>query len=95
MIYLQLIFLLINCADAWTTWQGIRFGAREAWLPRFLFKYTGVYWGLVVLKVGIVAVVWYFADDLGFKFIAVADAGYAALIVWNYSQLLKQKETNK
>ncbi len=91
MSILLVVFALLNAADAWTTWQGIRFGAREAWVPKFVFEITGVYWGLVVLKVGIVAVVWYFAADLGFTFIAVTDAGYAILVASNYRQLTKQK----
>lgn len=94
MTVLLIVFAILNLTDGWTTYQGIRLGAKEAWIPKYLFAITGVYWGLVLMKVGIVAVVWYW-QPFTFNGMAIVDIGYALLIVWNFVQLQKQKTLNK
>ena len=91
---LLVLFAILNAMDAWTTWQGIRFGAKEAWLPKFVFERIGLYRGLLLLKVGIVVAMWYW-QPFTFNQLAVVDAAYAALIVWNWIQLNKQKSRTR
>ena len=95
MTALLILFAILNACDGWTTWQALRFGAKELNpLVRWWFGLVGRYNALLILKVGIVAAMWYFNPFTQTQF-WVVDAGYAALIVWNYIQLLKQKEKAK
>lgn len=89
-----IVFAFLNALDGYTTWQGIRFGLKEAWLPKYVFAITGLYRGLLLLKVGIVVAMWHFNPFTETQF-AFVDAGYAALIAWNYWQLTKQKGLKK
>lgn len=90
---LLLLFAALSAADAWTTWQVIRFGGHEAWLPKYLMDLIGTYWALVILKVGIVALVWTINifDPLPVLFMALVDLGYFILVASNYRQLQIQK----
>lgn len=93
MTSILILFGIESAADAWTTFQGIRFGAKEAWIPKYLFAITGVYYGLLILKGGAVAFVWWliYMEQLTVTFMAVVDVGYACLVVSNFIQLQKQK----
>ena len=89
---LLILFGLENAADGWTTYQIIRFGGKEAWVPKFLFDIVGVYWGLLLMKIGIVGWTWYVMLHGGSPTVlAWMEVGYAGVIVWNYLQLLKHK----
>ena len=90
MTALLILFGLLNMADGYLTYQGIRFGAHEAWIPQFLFRITGVYWGLLISKVAVVAALWYWRP-LPLEWMIAADIGYAILIAWNWRVLQKQK----
>ena len=53
---------------------------------------VGAYWGLLLMKVGIVGFTWYAMLHGGsLTVLAWMEAGYAGVIVWNYLQLLKHK----
>jgi hypothetical protein len=104
MLYLLIAFSVLNIADGYLTYQGIRFGAKEMNpLMRWAFMLAGPYYALLILKVCIVVVVWYFVmtvqpifeslrrPDILCWFMGIVDIGYALLIVWNWIQLKKQK----
>ena len=92
---LFILFAILNACDAATTYTALKLGAKELNpVMRWAFALVGPYNALLILKVGIVAAVWYWHPFTVEQFIAV-DAGYAALIVWNYIQLEKQKEMKK
>ena len=91
---LLIIFALESAADGYTTFQIIRFGGKEAWIPKYLFDIVGVYWGLLLMKVGMVAYTWYAMLHGGNSTVlAWMEVGYAGVIVWNYVQLQKHKAT--
>ena len=86
------IFSAESAADGWTTFQIIHFGGKEAWIPKFLFAITGVYWGLLLMKISAVAWEWYAVTHGGsLTALAWMEAGYMGVIVFNYLQLLKHK----
>ena len=86
------IFSLESAADGYTTYNILRFGGKEAWIPKFLFDITGVYWGLLLMKVGAVAWEWYAVTHGGsLTALAWVEVGYAGVIVFNYLQLQKHK----
>lgn len=90
---LLVFFAILNLLDGWTTWQGLRFGGSEAWFPKYLMNWIGAYPALLLLKVGIVAAVWWATlNGLTWQWLAAFCAGYTLVVVWNYRQLLKLKE---
>lgn len=91
---LLILFGIESAADAWTTFQGIKLGCKEVWIPKFLFSITGVYWGLLLTKVCIVAAIWYWLPFTVGQ-MKIVDLAYIGLIAWNWTQLQKQKALNK
>ena len=86
------IFALESAADGYLTFQLYRFGGHEAWIPKVLFDITGVYWGLMILKIGAVAWEWYAATHGGsLTALGIMEVGYAGVIVFNWMQLQKHK----
>lgn len=86
------LFALESAADGWTTFQIIRFGGREAWIPKFLFSIMGVYWGLLLMKVGIVGFIWYAMLHGGSLLVlGIMEILYLGVIIWNWLQLQKHK----
>jgi len=86
------IFAFESVADGYTTFQIIRFGGKEIGFPKFLFKWFGVYWGLMIFKIGAVAWTWYAMLHGGSPTVlAWLEVGYAGVIVFNWLQLQKHK----
>ena len=94
MTYLLILFAALSIADAWTTWHILRFGGfeRNTWIAK-LISTLGLYWTLMLVKVGAVVAVWALAYFYPFdwRIMAAIDAGYALQVFWNYQQLQKHK----
>ena len=88
------IFALESACDGYTAFNVIRFKGREVWWPmKWAMKYLGVYWALMVAKVGMVAAVWY-AISIGqmpLWILGPMEVGYGVLILSNWLQLQKHK----
>ena len=93
MIYALILFAILNAADGYTTWQALRFGAKELNpLLRWCFTLIGPYNTLLLTKILMLVAVWKWMPVAWLPWFC---AGYAALIISNYIQLLKQKEKVK
>jgi len=93
MLALLIIFGIESAIDGWETYSILRFGGKEVGFPKFLFKWFGVYWGLLLMKIGIVGWTWYAMLHGGSPTVlAWLEVGYAGVIGWNWFQLQKHKE---
>ncbi len=87
--YLIILFAILQLLDAALTVAVLRRGGRELNpVMRQAFDLVGVIPALLILKLGLVALVWWAVTD--WRFLAAFDAGYAGLCVWNAYQLIKQ-----
>lgn len=93
MTCLLIIFALLNACDGWTTWQLYRFGGYEIMpVMSSAIKSLGLYWALLLFKVGVVAGVWWWAfNGLDVRVLAGLDVVWAGIVGWNLVQLQKHK----
>lgn len=90
--YLWLLLAFLQLADGWTTWQVIRFGGHEAdKLMLWFMSIFGTYWALVVTKVLVVAVTWYFIEQLPAWLMVGLVVMFSAVVTNNVIVLNKQK----
>lgn len=83
------LFAALQLLDAALTVAVLRRGGRELNpVMRQAFDLVGVIPALLILKLGLIALVWWAVTD--WRFLAAFDAGYAALCIWNCHQLIKQ-----
>ena len=93
MIYALILFAILNAADGYTTWQALRFGAKELNpLLRWCFTLIGPYNTLLLTKILMLVAVWKWMPVAWLPWFCL---GYAALIIWNLYQLKLQKEMKK
>jgi hypothetical protein len=88
MIYLFIIFCLLQCADIYTTWKALstNVGHEANPIMAWLFSEVGLKAGLVIAKIMICAVIYYFVTQDWL--LAILDIAYAE-IIWNNFKVLK------
>ena len=94
MLYLLILFAVLNAMDAWTTWAIFKGGGHELdpILSRAI-KSLGLYWALLLFKVGVVVGVWWWAlHGLDVRVLAGLDVAWAGIVVWNWNQLQIHKK---
>lgn len=91
---LLIVFAGLSLCDVWSTYDALRLGAWEVNpVARWLIETLGLLPGLLVMKgagIGALLVLNHFYP-LAEGVLWFIDAGYVALLFWNYSQIKKQK----
>ena len=87
MIYLFILFCLLQCADIYTTWKALttNVGHEANPIMAWLFSEIGLKAGLIVAKIAICAVIYYFVTQDWL--LAILDIAYVEIISNNFKVL--------
>ena len=90
---LLVLFGIENACDGYLTWNIHRFGGHELDpILAFAIKSLGLYWALLLFKVGVVAGVWWWAfHGLDVRVLAGLDIAWAGIVGWNMWNLQDHK----
>ena len=84
MIYLFILFCLLQCADIYSTWKALSTNIVHEANPimAWLFSEIGLKTGLVVAKLAICVAIYYFVKELWV--LAILDLVYIEIIINNF-----------
>lgn len=84
MIYLFILFCLLQCADIYSTWKALstNIGHEANPIMAWLFSEVGLKTGLVMAKLAICVSVYYFVNELWV--LAILDLVYIEIIINNF-----------
>ena len=84
MIYLFILFCLLQCADVYSTWKALstNIGHEANPIMAWLFSEIGLKTGLVVAKLAICVGIYYFVKELWV--LAILDLVYIEIIINNF-----------
>ena len=87
MIYLFIIFCLLQCADIYTTWKALSSNVGHEANPvmAWLFSEVGLKAGLVIAKIAICIGIYFFAMQEWL--LIILDIAYAEIIINNFKVL--------
>ncbi len=94
-VWMGLVVIVMQMLDGWTTYTGIKYGAREEWPPmKWLMGKLGVYGALVLTKGGFAALTWGLAtspDPYRIPVLAAIAVVYFYVVSGNWDVLQAQR----
>ena len=87
MIYIFILFCLLQCADVYSTWKALstNIGHEANPIMAWLFSEIRLKTGLIVAKLAICVAVYYFVNELWV--LAILDLVYIEIIINNFKAI--------